>query len=92
MKNTDMQTYPNIQGHMIGDENRGGLRNGVVIENSDTQRAGTAGYPAVVTRESDGWIRFYIYTLAADDSLFPGVPVWKGPFTGLSEEIEETAS
>lgn len=92
MNKTGFQTYPNIQGHVIGDENRGGLRTGMVMENEDTKILGTAGFPAVVTRENDGWVRFYTYGLTPDGSLFPGIPIWTGPFTGLSEEIEEMPS
>lgn len=90
MNKSGFQTYPNIRGHVIGDENRGGLRNGVVMDNDETKLSGTAGFPAVVTHEAGGWVTFYTYTLAPDNALFPGVPVWQGPFTGLSEEIEET--
>ena len=89
MNKTEFQTYPNVQGHVIGDESRGGARVGIVVENQDTKLAGTAGFPAMVTYESDGWVRFYTFSVAPDDSVFPGTPVWRGPFSGLSEEIEE---
>lgn len=83
MNTTGYQTYPNARGHARGDENRGGLRVGVVTVNKDTERAGTAGYPAMVTHESDGWVKFYTFVPVED------IPQWRGPFDGLSEEIEE---
>lgn len=82
----DYQTYPNVLGHVRGDLSRGGKRVGTVVENEDTERAGTAGYPAMVTHEDVGMVRFYIYDIETE------VPTWKGPFMGLSEEIEELDS
>lgn len=92
MNKRGFQTYPNVRGHVTGDENRGGARVGVVVENDDTKAAGTAGYPAVITHEAGGWVTFYTYALAPSDSPFPGIPQWIGPWTGLSEEIEEMPS
>lgn len=90
MNKTGFQTYPNVQGHVIGDENRGGARVGVVVENQDTKLAGTAGFPAMVTHESDGWVRFYVYKIKPASSATGSEEIWwEGPFNGLSEEIEE---
>lgn len=89
----ELKVYPNVHGHVTGDENRGGLRVGMVIENQDTQLAGTSGFPATVTHEADGWVRFYIYMVKPASSITgPEERWWQGPFTGLSEEIEEMTS
>ena len=85
-----LQTYPNVLGHARGDENRGGLRAGVVVDNMDTDMAGTAGFPAMVTHEENGWARFYIYMTKLDSSVSgPEQTWWQGPYRALSEEIEE---
>lgn len=85
----DYKSYPNAHGHVCGDPQRGGLRTGWVVRNDDTQKAGTAGYPAMVTHEEDATVRFYIFTTTGIDSLFANTPLWLGPYTGLSEEIQE---
>lgn len=79
----DYQTYPNILGHVRGDLSRGGKRVGTVVENADTERAGTAGFPAMVTHEEGARVRFYIFMTETE------VPMWQGPYHGLSEEIIE---
>lgn len=79
----DYQTYPNCLGHVRGDVSRGGKRVGTVVENEDTERLGIAGYPAMVTHEEGGRVRFYIFVTETE------VPMWQGPYHGLSEEIDE---
>lgn len=89
MNESGYQAYPNARGHVCGDPKRGGLRIGRVVENEDTQKDGTAGYPAMVTHEEGARVRFYIFTTTGIDAQFVNIPLWLGPYKGLSEEIEE---
>lgn len=85
----EYKTYPNMRGHVRGEEGRGALRSGMVMRNDDTIKTGIDGYFAAVTYEQDGWVRCYLYQLTPGESLFPNTPMWIGPYQVLSEEIEE---
>jgi hypothetical protein len=91
--NDEFVVYPNIRSHVIAQEPRGYLRAGLVAENEETRSMYIAGYKAagqkaVVTQESDGWCRFYIWTKPHAEDLFPDVMIWVGPFSSISEDIE----
>jgi hypothetical protein len=58
-----------------------------VEENESMEAAGLAGYPAAVTYEADGEVRFYIWTITQPYTQFPNVGLWIGPYWALSEEI-----
>ncbi len=84
------QVYPNRCGKPredVEDNHRGALRTGFVEENQEMVKRELAGYYAAVTHEDKGAVRFYVFTSTPADSLFPNIPMWVGPFTGLSEEI-----
>jgi hypothetical protein len=83
----DYRTYPNQIGHKPGEADRGVVRTGMVEENEDTKDRGLADYFAAVTHEANGEVRFYVFTATPSDSKFPNIPLWKGPYTSLSEEI-----
>lgn len=89
--------YPNMRTHVTAQEPRGYIRYGVVADNVDTRQMEIhgfcpAGRTAVVTEEEDCLIRFYIWTQTRATMCFPGVPIWVGPFSSISEDVESKES
>lgn len=63
------------------------VRWGRIEENAETEKIGVAGMFGVVTHEEDGLARVYVYTLTGMDDFFPHVPLWRGPYSLLAEEV-----
>jgi hypothetical protein len=87
MINERYQVYPNRCGKTPTDGNRGALRTGFVEENQEMNALGLAGHFAAVTYEEAGEARFYIFTSTPEDSPYPNIPMWMGPYSAHSEEI-----
>jgi hypothetical protein len=82
------QAYPNARGkERCTEEGKGYLRFGIVVENDNTEAKGLAGHMVFVTDEDITLARCYKFSLADQESKYPGAFVWEGPTILLPEEI-----